>query len=282
MPSPKDIPEGHKATKGDGAPISATEGVVPILHELEKGKLQVIGTGFYITRYGLFLSARHVFDHIIESKKPSEHSLRIFHHTGKEVHIRAVKRFAYSHHADIALGEANNFLAKYPDNPLINLRARLTLQPPKKASKLVTFAYPRNKLLDFSSKDDPVEIFADRFEGNFDCIREPGKYDEHQIEAYQTTVPIEGGASGAPVFDEEGRVTAIACSSLEFEGGEHDGGTVSFLTPIRHCLDLGLNNLLLPEQSWEYRQIPISRRNDISTIRDLAAFGHVEFIPPVI
>ncbi len=67
MPTPSDISKGHRALRGDGREISATQGVVPILRELEKGQTHVMGTGFYITRYGLFLTARHVFDHIIEA-----------------------------------------------------------------------------------------------------------------------------------------------------------------------------------------------------------------------
>ena len=171
---PKDIPKGHEARLGDGQIISATSGVVPILQELEKGKLQVIGTGFYITRYGLFLSARHVFDHILESDDPSSETLRIFHDTGKEIHIRHITKITVSNQADIALGQADNFLDKIPDNPLVNLRAKLTLEVPKAGTKLISFAYPRNKLLDFTkSKTEPVRIFAGRFEGNFVCVEEP-------------------------------------------------------------------------------------------------------------
>ena len=60
MKSSSKFPMNHLARLGDGKEISATTGVVPILVELDKGKLQVIGTGFYITRYGLLLTARHV------------------------------------------------------------------------------------------------------------------------------------------------------------------------------------------------------------------------------
>ena len=281
MPTPKDIPRGHKAFLGDGTDISATTGVVPILRELEEGKLQVIGTGFYITRYGLFLSARHVFDDIIEAADPSSQRLRIFHDTGEEIHIRAVTKITVANQADIALGQADNFLAKFPDNPLANVRPKLTLEVPKTATKLVAFAYPRNKLLDFTDKSEPVTIFAGRFEGKFVCVEDPPKYDEHQIATYQTTVPVEGGASGGPIFDEAGRVVAVARSSMDFEGSEHEGATTSLVTPLRHCLHLGLSNLPLAELSWEFRQTPNNRRSDALTIRDLARYGHLMFDPKI-
>ena len=276
MRNSKIIPPNHQARRGDGGVVSATLGVFPILREIERGKLQVIGTGFYVTRYGLFLTARHVFDHIIESDRRLNQSLRILHDTGETLHIRSVTRFAYSHHADIALAEADNFISKLPDRPLGNLRPTLTLRPPKPGSTLAGFAYPRNALLDFTGdKRIAVEIFADRFEGQFEGIRDPGKYDPHLIEAYQATVPLEGGASGAPAFDAEGRVVGVAQSSLDFGTGEHKGAVTSFFTPIRHALDLGLDNLLLSDTIWEYQQIPESRKHDSLTLRDLIAFGHV-------
>ena len=145
----------------------------------------------------------------------------------------------------------------------------------------MTFAYPRNKLLDFTDKSEPVKIFADRFEGEFVCVEAPSKYDEHQVETFQTTVPVEGGASGGPFFDESGRVFAVARSSMDFKGSEHEGATTSFVSPLRHCLHLGLNNPPLPEESWEFRQIPIDRRSDALTIRQLATYGHVIFDPQI-
>ena len=281
LPTSKDIPRDHKAFLSDGTEISATLGVVPILRELEKGKLQVIGTGFYITRYGLFPSARHVFDDIIEAGDRSGKTLRIFHDTGEKIHIRHVTKISIANQADIVMGQADNFLAKFPDDPLLNVRAKLTLEVPKTATKLVTFAYPRNKLLDFTDRSKPVTMFASRFDGEFVCVEDPPKYDEHQVETYQTTVPIEGGASGGPFFDEAGRVFAIARSSMDFKGSEHEGATTSLVTPLRHCLHLGLGNLPLSERSLEFRQIPDNRRSDALTIRDLAKYGHLVFDPKI-
>ena len=281
MSTGSEIPPGHMAQLGDGRPISATLGVFPLLRELEKGKLQVVGTGFYITRYGLFLSARHVFDHITGAKNPSAENFRIFHHTGDQIHIRHVKRFTISNHADIALGEADNFSEQYPDNPLSNLRAKLTLETPTIGEKLITFAYPRNALLDFTNKSEPIEIFASRFEGTFEGIIDPGKYDPHQIERYQSSIPLEGGCSGGPIFDESGRVVAIAHSSLDFGDGDQEGVATSTLIPIRHGLHLGFHGLSVPKVSWEFCQIPPNLHAATLSVRDIAEFGHVEFDPPL-
>jgi len=212
MPKSGTLPENHQARDGNGNIISATEGIFPICEEIEKGKLRVIGTGFYITRYGLFMTARHVFDSLIRSPSQKDYTLRIFHDTGSELHIRNVRRFCYSHHADLALGEADNEIERFPENPIQSRRAPMTTRIPTMGEKLATFAFPRNHLLDFTGdRTRPVQMFADTYRGEFTCVQEPGKYDSAQIARYQTTVVLESGASGAPVFDVRGKTCAVAC-----------------------------------------------------------------------
>ncbi len=50
-----------RAFDGGGKNIDPGAAVIPIMKELERGRLAIIGTGFYISRYGLFLTAAHVF-----------------------------------------------------------------------------------------------------------------------------------------------------------------------------------------------------------------------------
>ena len=57
------------ALRGDGQPIEPGDGVVPILQEVGLKRLKVVGTGFYITRYGLVATAKHVIE---ELKAPGE------------------------------------------------------------------------------------------------------------------------------------------------------------------------------------------------------------------
>ena len=48
--------------------IDPLTGVVPIIKEYEKGILQTIGTGFYISRYGIVI-AKHVIEGLITQDK---------------------------------------------------------------------------------------------------------------------------------------------------------------------------------------------------------------------
>ena len=56
------------ARTGDGRPINPGVGVIPIMKEVTRGKLAIIGTGFYVARYGLFLTAQHVLEDLVDWK----------------------------------------------------------------------------------------------------------------------------------------------------------------------------------------------------------------------
>lgn len=62
-----------QALRSDGQPIEPGDGVVPILQEVSSKRLKVVGTGFYITRYGLVATAKHVVE---ELQMPDELRLR--------------------------------------------------------------------------------------------------------------------------------------------------------------------------------------------------------------
>ena len=156
------------ARTGDGRPINPGVGVIPIMKEVARGKLEIIGTGFYVTRYGLFLTTRHVLEDLVDWKTQVVGVGYVCHlpddHT---VHLRRILRVSLLQPADLAIGQADNFLGKYPDNPLMNLRATLTTEIPAVGERLITYAYPENEVLDFTRKDHTPVIAADYFEGSF-------------------------------------------------------------------------------------------------------------------
>src|SRR5690349_10613451 len=61
------LPNGNR-----GDPESA---ITPVFVQLEPGHLQVVGTGFYIARYGLFLTAKHVIEELAEQDQLGRPSL---------------------------------------------------------------------------------------------------------------------------------------------------------------------------------------------------------------
>jgi len=270
----------HHARTADGEPIQPGTGVVPILKELEPGRLGVIGTGFYITRYGLFLSAGHVLGALVDWNTHKVGVAYVCHLAGEAaVHLRRVLRVSLLRPADLAIGHADNYVGRLPEDPLCNLRARLTTETPLPGTQLVTYAYPENEVLDFTQPGAAPTIAADYFEGTFLRYVEQSENPFFPYPYFETTIEIRGGASGGPVFDERGIVIGVNCRGWDFRGGEYEGNNLSSIVPIRLLLPLEVEPAHLPQNSWEYAQIPENRRGRGLTVSELATYGHILFEP---
>jgi hypothetical protein len=97
--------------------------------EVARGKLAIIGTGFYVARYGLFLTARHVLEALVDWKTQGVGAGYVCHRQDeRSVHLRRILRISLLQLANLAIGQADNFLGQHPDAPLMNLRAALTIE----------------------------------------------------------------------------------------------------------------------------------------------------------
>ena len=55
-----------RARTRSGQDVHPGSGAIPILKDIEPGRLKIVGTGFFITRYGLFATARHVLQELAD------------------------------------------------------------------------------------------------------------------------------------------------------------------------------------------------------------------------
>ena len=277
----------HRAVNGDGDPVQPWKVPVALLKQTELGRLIVIGTGFYITRYGLFLTARHVLDELVEWRSvPPEVGIGfVCHFAGNgKIHLRRIKRVSLHTAVDVAVGQADNFVEKYRHDPLRNMRAPLTVEIPPRGTALVTYAYPENLPLDFRVKDRfPRIIKADFFDGELLGYVERAPFIPYPH--LETTIEIRSGASGGPVFalfpDGTSRVVGINCRGWDFRGAEHEGKNLSSVIPISAVLDLDIDIAQLPVGSWEFNQVPSARRGHSLSVSELARYGHILFDPPI-
>jgi len=268
------------ALRGDGQPIEPGDGVVPILQEVGVKRLKVVGMGFYITRYGLVATAKHVIE---ELKAPDELKLRpgFVLHLGLDntIILRPIRRAHLLITADVCVIQADNFLERYPTAALMNFRPRLSAALPAAGEPLVTYAYPENAILDFNQAGHIPEIRGDYFQGGLlRFVRQP----EHpfiRFPYFESTVELRSGASGGPVFDSGGRIVAVNCRGWDFRGSEHEADHLSYLVPIGHLLDLEVDPFMVPPKSWEAAQIPSERAGQPLRIRDLARYGHILIEP---
>lgn len=267
---------------GNGKPIDPRDGIVPVIKRVSSGTLAIIGTGFYITRYGLFMTAHHVLASVVNEQKQVTCPSYVMHRAGEnEVHLRKILRFSLLSPADLAVGHADNFKEKFPKAPLMNLRGRLSTEVPFEGSQVVTYAYPENKMLDFTRPENVPTVSSDYYDGQFLRYVSESENPFMPYPHYETTIQIRSGASGGPVFDNKGRIVGVNCRGWDFRGSEFEGENLSSVVPIREALAMEIVDLQLPEPSWEHDQVPREQRGKTVTVMDLVRFGHIEFEPPI-
>jgi hypothetical protein len=142
--------DGHEemreptARRGDGPPVHPGEGVVPIMKEIGVRQLKIVGTGFWITRYGLLATAKHVVEDLVDDVGSSLGTAYVCHlAAGDAIHFRRLRRVHMLRSADVAVAQADNYVEKYPNNPLMNLRARLSNDLPSEGAPIVTYGISR-------------------------------------------------------------------------------------------------------------------------------------------
>lgn len=254
--------------------IDPGAGVIPIMKELEPGVLKIIGTGFYISRYGLFLTAAHVLSDVVDQNANAIVPSYVCHSANdREVHLRRIVGTSIYRNVDLAIGQADNYAAKYPESPLINLRAILSGRIPNCGSLVTTYAYPENKHLDFRQSESARIIRSDYYDGKF--LKEVIN-SEHPVlpyRHYETSILVKSGASGGPVFH-DGAVIGVNCRGWDFG---NDDDALSYIIPVEAALDIEVGAIQMPEISWEYSQVPTSMKNAKLTLRQLVQFGHVGY-----
>jgi hypothetical protein len=193
------------------------------------------GTGFFIHKSGLFVTAKHV--PILNDNNLIDNIIAI-HAYGNDICIKHVKNFQIHPSADIALGFldihdvhnkfiwGNNFL--YPH--LIP-----SFVTPQIGMKVSNFGYGGSSVTNIKSRFQ---------QGNFPCQWHNGVitqlYPDGRDAVFypgpvmETNLKTIGLASGGPVFDEFGQVIGINSSSIDGEP------PVSYFTPIYTIRDMSV------------------------------------------
>ena len=270
----------YQAQTGEGQSLDPRAGSIPILKEVSPGRLAVIGTGAYITRYGFFITAKHVLEELVDASGAALAASYVMHFPDeRQIHLRQIIRAFLLRAADVAIGYADNYETKYPNAPLMNLRYSLTLDVPRAGSRLVTYVYPENRVLNFDPNGEPPTLSSDFYEGDFLRHVEDSDNPWLPYPHFETSIAIRSGASGGPVFDERGRIVGIASRGWDFRGAEHEGNELSSIIPVASLLSCEVDQVGCPKLSWEYQQIPVHLRGRSLSVEHLGQMGHVLFNP---
>lgn len=262
-----EVPPGHIGIRdGEGITRDASHVVFPILSFID-GTFRLVGTGFFIGPNGIFVSAKHVLNDILDKNGKPIGSLYIYQFLDGNVGVqRPISRFHVHPNADIGVGVCYQMKNNADGTELKNCQLRLTVNIPSNQTKVSTYAYP--KILELPKNDKGQQVF-DFYPTYFDGLVEehlPNGRDSSMLpsECFRTSMYLHRGASGGPVFNNNGRVFGVNSTG-------YDQSNISYVSSIKDILDLNITDVSLvsKEQSKTVR------------IRDLANGGYVVFDSPL-
>jgi hypothetical protein len=243
----------------NGQIADPNEIIFPIFRIDADGLLHFLATGFFISRLGWFVTAKHVVEDALDNGEVSETGLSIVQFLeGNIFHIRPVIGFTCHPVADVAIGVCAPMRHKVTGEPLYN--KVLTLSPIRLQTghPVWTYAYPGTTVV--HAKQQHVTIAPQFYAGAVAEFYESGR-DRSMLPApcYRTTIMLHAASSGGPVFGPGSAVVGVNSSSIS---GAED---VSFISRIVDIFPLGVPDVLLPGEE-EPRRV---------TIHELIEINHV-------
>lgn len=212
--------------------------IFPLInHDLSKNDFNCIGTAFFINSLGWFITAKHVLHDNNGKFFKTMYGVQSLSN-GKQV-SRQVKQISIHPEADIALGilgdDAFDGNAKPVEHELTPI-LELSLPMLSIDDEVSSYSFPNTK--------KHYEQHLIHF--NFTGLWTKGKIEDFLPEGspvvrnacYQTSMQIDPGASGGPVF-KGNQVVGVNSSGYELFAGE---SPLSFITPIDFILDLNLED----------------------------------------
>lgn len=269
IPKPPELPgeaapDRFSVRTGTGASANLVSAVFPIVRFSSEGFMDLLGTGFFISTNGLFVTARHVLLAPFDSMGRQAYPIAMLHFYQEGSYLqRPILRCASHAVADVAVGVAAPMTRNSDGTPLTNPVLALTLVPPELQARIVTYAYPRyaNIAVEGGQRFNVVPSWYDgdiieSLPTGRDRVLLPGP-------CYRTNIIIHHGASGGPVFSRSGKVFAVNSTGF-------DGTDVSYVSRINEILDLTIDDVIVDNQP----------PRSVSVI-DLARAGHIIVSPPL-
>jgi hypothetical protein len=196
----------------------------PFLTHDRAGHWRLLGTGFYISRGGLFVTAKHVLiDDVLDGDQQGA-SLAIFHlHSDsglfgpQELLVRSVGQCWIADNADIVLGEAVTVTNKAIGRVLSHWAWPLSWSEPAIGTSAATYAFPNHVMTDTSAGQEfhfspalyrgTIEDVGD----HIDRVMVPSPF-------IRADFRIHAKASGGPIFGVDGAVIGVNSTELAGSG----------------------------------------------------------------
>lgn len=226
----------------DGKTQDASYVIFPILRQhADKKTSELIGTGFFVAKGGIFVTAGHVLKAALEEDERGPFGLGIVQLLPDGSFVERPIRKAIVHDtSDIGIGvcaEMTSSIRGKLDNPILCLSTR----DPALGEHIFTYAYPDTVTEPLEAKT-AVYINPHFYAGNI-VEHLPNGRDSVLIPwpCFRTSMHIHGGASGGPVFDSSGAVFGINTLSME----PHTD--TSYVTKVRDAIGVVIDEISIGE-----------------------------------
>jgi hypothetical protein len=240
-----------------GKPTDPMKAIIPVFRRDERGPITVLGTGFFISRLGIFVSAKHVFMDVLDGTEQPRAGLEVMQFGDNGTfYQRPVDSFVIHEGADVGVGMCHPMNHRTTGKPLFNMVVTLSRRRPQLGDEVWTYAYAGTQI---EGDDAPQVIVDPKFYLGRIRQKFPTGRDSLMLPApcYETSIVLRGGTSGGPVFSYGGRVVGVNSSGFD---GDLD---VSFISRIEDVFPLGFPNVQLPDESAP-RRVTI---DELATLR---------------
>lgn len=194
----------------------------PFLTHNDQGEWQLIGTGFYVSGDGLFVTAAHVIEAVLEANHQVA-PLAIMHlwsESGlfgpQSYLLRPIAQCWLGETADVALGVAAHAVNSETGMALSHWSWPLSWDVPPIHQSVSTYAFPRHAI-EHTAEGQVLRFQPDLYVGR---VLEVGDFRDRLLAPYpymQVNFSIHGGASGGPVSAGAG-VVGVNCRFLKPDG----------------------------------------------------------------
>lgn len=197
----------------------------PLLSHNSDGRWRLIGTGFYISKDGLFVTAKHVIEDVLSGDRQKE-PLAIFHFQSESelfgpqhFSIRPIAQCWLGENADIALGVAAQATHKVTGKPMLHWHWRLSWITPTIGADVGIYAFP-NHVIHQTGERQTITFRPDVYLGK---IQNVDNFRDRVMVPYpyiQSDIHSHGAASGGPIFNSSGTVVGVNCAWMKPDGPE--------------------------------------------------------------
>jgi hypothetical protein len=240
--------------QGEDGPLPNPVGhTFPLISHREDGTWRIVGTGFYITDNGLFVTARHVIDEVCADGRQiaplfivhPQSEAGLFGPTGWL--LRPIMQCWTDGVADIVLGAAATATNNVTGETLTHWTWGLSWTLPAIGTPVATYAFPGK---DRIGEDGASFVFrADSYAGR---LRDAADFRDSVMLPFpymQVDFRMHGGTSGGPILA-DGKVIGVNCT--EYAPMDQEAA-LAFGTQIRCLRDAFLDDVIPLDQETSRR-----------------------------